>query len=115
MLRPLHNQFFFAFLNETSNGMFVPKNKGQIIIPTVKSQDLRGQGDFGRWAKVLSIGKDVTKFKNGAIVLIDKLQWTKGFIYDEVMVWKSDEDKVLAIADDPAVAYDYNFSYSKYA
>jgi hypothetical protein len=115
MIRPLHNQFFFVFLNETANGVFVAKNKGRIIIPTVRSQDLRGQGDYGRWGKVLAIGKEVKDFKNGSIVLIDKLQWTKGFEYEGFMIWKSDQDKVLAIGEDESVAYDYSVNTDAYA
>jgi hypothetical protein len=114
MLRPLRNEFLFVFLNETANGVFVPKNKGRIIIAAHKQNDLRGQGDYARWAKVVAIGRDVKDFKTGDIVLIDKLKWTKGFEYDGVMIWRSDEDKVLALGDDESVAYDYNYSYDQY-
>lgn len=113
-LKPLDNNFLFAFVNETRRGAFIPKNKGKIIIAQTQNQDLRGQGDFARWAKVLAIGPKVKDFKRGDIVLIDKLQWTKGFVHDEVEVWKSNEAKVLAIADDESVAYDYNCDYSRY-
>jgi hypothetical protein len=111
-LKPLGNSFLFAFLNDTDGTKFIPKNKGRIILTAHARGDVRSQGEFARWAKVLAIGPLVTDFKNGDIVLIDKLKWTKGFEHDDVRIWKSDQDQVLAIGADESVAYDYSYDYS---
>jgi hypothetical protein len=108
-LRPISNHFLFAFINDTVSGQFVPRNKGKIVL---LHQDVNRQGDYARWAKVLAVGSLVTDFKNGDVVLIDKLQWTKGFTHDGVQIWKSDQDKVLAIGEDESVAYDYAYDYT---
>jgi hypothetical protein len=109
MLRPVANAFLFAFLSDTVEGKFVPKNKGKIIL---LHHDPDKQGEYARWAKVLAIGNDVTEFKRGDVVLVDKLKWTKGFTHDGIQVWKSDQDQVLAIGDDESVAYDYAYDYT---
>ena len=102
-LRPLRNTFLFTFLNETRDGAFVSKNKGNIIIVT---PELGRQGDLGRWAKVLAVGNEVKDFGPGDIVLIAPGKWTTGFKHDEVVIWKSDDQWVLGIGDE-SMAYDY--------
>jgi hypothetical protein len=108
-IRPLGKAFLFAFLNETRHGIFTQKNKGRIFLPNAAT-DVDRQGDFARFAKVLAVGTTVTEFKNGDVVLIAALKWTKGFEHDGVKVWKSDEDQVLAIYEDQdldAISYDF--------
>lgn len=103
-LRPLANTFLFAFFNETSQGRFIERTKGKIILT---NQDLDVQGKYARWAKVLAVGPDVVDFKNGDIVLIEAGMWTTGFKHDGVQVWKSDDSKVVAIGEDESVTYAY--------
>lgn len=105
-IRPLGRSFLFAFLNETTEGQFVQKNKGRILL-TRPEVDI--QGTYARWAKVLAIGPEVKDFKNGDIVLIHPGKWTIGFTHDGVKVWKSDDEWVLATSDDESVAYDYAY------
>lgn len=103
-LKPLRDCFLFAFTNDTSGGMFIEKNKGGIILT---NQDMLSQSKYARWGKVLAVGPDVTSFKNGDLVLIEYAQWTPGFTFDEVKVWKSDERKVCAIGEDESVIFAY--------
>ncbi len=108
-IRPLGKAFLFAFLNETQRGIFTQKNKGKIYLPNVAT-DVDRQGDFARFAKVLAIGDAVTDFNNGDVVLISALKWTKGFDHDDVKIWKSDQDQVVAIFEDDdleSISYDF--------
>jgi len=105
-IRPLGNAFLFAFINETTEGQFLQKNKGRILLTRPETDK---QGTYARWAKVLAVGNDVKDFKNGSIVLIQPGKWTVGFTHDGVKVWKSDDEWVIALADDETVAYDYNY------
>lgn len=108
-IRPIGNTFLFAFTNETANGGFVAKNRGRIVITAHSQQDYMGMGEYARFGKVLAVGPDVKNFGIGDVVLIDKLKWTRGFDYDGVQIWKSDEDQVLGIARDEDVAVDYSY------
>ena len=102
-LRPIHNSFLFTFLNDTLNGTFINRNKGNIIIAT---PELDKQGILARWVKVLAVGNEVENFGVGDIVLVSPGKWTSGIRYEEKIIWKSDEDQVLGIGDE-SMAYDY--------
>lgn len=103
-LRPLGNAFLFQFCSESAKGQFIEKNSGAIILT---HQDLEHQGKYARWGKVISAGEEVTDFKVGDLVLIESLKWTIGFDYQDSRYWKSDEEKVIAIANDESVTYAY--------
>jgi len=108
-IQPLGNHFLFVFINRTRHGIFTQENKGRIFLPNAAT-DVDRQGDFARFAKVLAIGSRVTDFKNGDVVLISALKWTKGFEHDGVMIWKSDQDQVLGVYDSDdldAISYDF--------
>lgn len=103
-LKPLRDGFLFEFCSETTGGQFVEKNKGVIILT---NQDLDSQGKFARWGKVAAVGETVSDFSVGDFVLIESLQWTRGFDYEGTRYWKSDSSKVLAIGADESVTFAY--------
>jgi len=104
-LRPLKNYFLFAFFNETSNGYFgADRNSGRIILAR---PDIMSQGKDARWGKVLAVGPDVRDFSVGDIVLIEAGKWTVGFEHEGVKIWKSDQDKVIAMGEDESVTFAY--------
>ena len=103
-LVPLGNGFLFTFFSDTAKGQFIERNKGQIILT---HQDLDHQGKYARWGKVEAVGSEVKGFKVGDIDLIEALQWTKGFDFEGMRFWKSDEEKVIALGDDESVTYTY--------
>ena len=104
-LKPPQNGFIFQFLDTTRNGLFVHKNKGNIIIPVA---EISNQGNLARWVKVISIGSKVSSFKEGDIVLVEPVQWTMGLRIGEEYYWNSDETKVLAIGHAEDVVYEYD-------
>ena len=103
-LKPLNDGFLFVFCSETAGGQFIERNRGKIILT---NQDLDSQGKYARWAKVVSVGDKVTDFTAGDFVLIEPLQWTKGFDFEGGRYWKSDQSKVLAIGEDESVTFAY--------
>jgi co-chaperonin GroES (HSP10) len=103
-LKPLGKAFLFAFLAETIGGKFIERNAGALIL---LNQDLEYQAKLARWVKVVATGNLVEDFKVGDIVLVEALQWTTEFKFDEKKYWKSDATKVIAIADDESVTYTF--------
>ena len=103
-LKPLGQGFIFSFFSDTAKGQFIERNSGAIILTY---QDLDNQGKYARWGKVVAVGSEVEGFGPGDIVLIEALQWTKGFDFEDTRYWKSDETKVIAIGADESVTYTY--------
>lgn len=103
VLKPLHNGILFQFLNETSAGQFIDKNKGRIIIAR---PELDTQGKYARWVRIEAVGERVKNCKVGDIALISPGKWTTGFTHEEIKYWKSDDEWVLAIGEE-SMAYDY--------
>jgi hypothetical protein len=105
-LRPLKNSFLFAFFNDTAQGLFFERNKGKIILT---NKDWDSMGQFARWGRVLAVGPQVTDFNVGEIVLIEAGKWTIGFEHEGVRIWKSDQEKVIAIGEDESVTFAYSY------
>ena len=104
MLKAIGNTFLFRFMNDTYGGKFVERSQGQIILT---NQDLSHQANEARWVKVVCVGKEVESVKPGDIVLVEALKWTIEMKFEGQSYWKSDEQKVIAIADDETVTYAY--------
>ena len=100
MLRPLGNSVLFCFLDDTKDGRFIDRSAAGIIL-TNRNLDQSGP----RWGKVLAVGPEVKEFKNGDYILIEGLQWTSGFTYDDVKIWRTVEPKVMAVTDDISQCY----------
>lgn len=96
-LCPLRDNFIFEFVNDTAEGLFIEKSKMGLILT---NQDVLSQGQYARWGKVVSVGPDVKDFTVGDFVLIDSGKWTKGFMFGETKLWKSDAKQVSALGDE---------------
>jgi len=96
-VKPLNNYILFKFLDETTGkqGAFVEKH-GMFIIPkTTNTQKVH------RWGKVVAVGPKVDGVSPGDYILIEALMWMEGVKLSETeKVWKTDDTKVLAVADD---------------
>lgn len=97
-LRPLKNAILFAFVDDSASGLFISKTQSGILLSQAP-KDFDSQR-IPRWGKVLAIGPQVKDVKPGDFALIEGLAWTEGFKHDEVRVWKTDEEKIMAITDD---------------
>lgn len=97
-LRPLNNTILFSFIDDSAGGMFISKTHSGILLSQVP-KDFDAQRT-PRWGRALAIGPKVNDVRIGDLILIEGLQWTEGFKYDEVRIWKTDEEKVMAITND---------------
>lgn len=102
-LRPLGNSILFTFMDDTSNGNFVPKTKSGIIMTNMNTDEAQ----VAKWGRVLAVGDDCVEVKKGDFVLLTPLKWTVGFTYDKIKIWKTDEDQIMAITDDIANTLQY--------
>jgi len=95
-IRAIHNHILFQFLDRvTLKGEFEEERTAfGIIIPN--SYDLSAK--TSRWAKIISLGPKCSDFlrKEGCEILIENLKWTKGVPLEGQMLWKTDEDQLLA-------------------
>ena len=100
-LRPLRTRFTLEFLDTVRGGYFVDrpskKSSGLIIISAKEGQTLEP-----RWVRVTAVGDEVKEFGPGAIVLLEKGQWTPGFFFNKKTYWTADAKHVMAIAPDEA-------------
>lgn len=94
-IRPLHDSFLFVFIDDTGGGKFIPKTRSGILLT---NQQVNEQTTSPRWGKVLAVGAEIKDFGVNDYVLLEPLQWTMGFTYDDVRIWKSDASRVLAVA-----------------
>lgn len=95
-IRAIHNHILFQFLDRVRlDGKFEEeKSPGGIIIQSHFDTSAK----TSRWAKIISLGPDCSDIlrKEGCEILIENLKWTKGVSFDNQMVWRTDEDQLLA-------------------
>jgi hypothetical protein len=97
-LSPLGKNIIFMFLEDVSDGGFVPSSGGKI-------QLVRQNLDHNRtpkWGRVLLTGPQVpaNDIKVGDYILIEPLMWTPGFEVDDLKCWKTDSDKVMIVSSE---------------
>lgn len=105
-LQPLNNNILFKFLDETktSDGKFVERSRGSIIIGSVRDS----QTSMPRWGEVIAIGPNVMDVVVGEFILIQAGKWTVGVNFeDEGKVWKTDEECVMLSTTDLTATFSY--------
>jgi co-chaperonin GroES (HSP10) len=101
-LQPITNGIFFQFVEDSTGGRFINSAASGIIISSQASD----QANLPRWGKVTAVGPNVTDVRVGEFVLIEPGMWTQGFkTVDGQQLWKTDEEKVLAVSDQPTSTY----------
>lgn len=95
-LRPIGKNIIFKFLEDVSEGGFVPQSGG--VIHIVK-QNLDHNRE-PKWGQVLLIGPDVdtADINVGDYILIESLQWTPGFEVENIKCWKTDATKIMIVS-----------------
>ena len=95
-IRAIHNHILFQFLDKvTLDGKFEEeKSQGGIVILSHFDTSAK----TSRWAKIISLGPKCSDFlkKEDCEILIENLKWTKGVPLNGEMLWRTDEDMVLA-------------------
>ena len=95
-----HN-VIFQFVESSLYGRFVNEAKSGILISSLDTS----QTTYPRWGKVTHLGPRVSDISVGEFVLIEPGKWTVGFEINGQKHWKTDEDKILLVADEPGTTY----------
>lgn len=80
------------FINSTSSGILVAHNDGT-------------QASIPRWGKVTHVGPDVQDVAIDDFILIEAGMWTPGFYVNGERFWKTDDQKVMCLGDEPTTTY----------
>jgi co-chaperonin GroES (HSP10) len=97
----IRKNIIFQFAEDVTSTRFVNSTASGIII----SQQDGTQAAVPRWGKVTHVGPEVLDVNVGDFVLIEAGKWTTGFYVDKIRFWKTDEDCVMAISDEPTTTY----------
>jgi co-chaperonin GroES (HSP10) len=96
-IKPLGHNVMFRFLDDTggAKGRFHDTHHlGIILMPTVNSQKVN------RWGEVIAVGPLVDGLAPGDYILVENLMWMEGNVVDGQKMWKTDDQKVLAVTND---------------
>ena len=105
-IEALESNIIFQFAEQVTQTRFINTSESGILITS-------GDGNqtvYPRWGKVLHVGPEVREVKPGDFILIEPGKWTFGFYVgenfgEEDRYWKTDEDKVICISDEPGHTY----------
>ena len=99
-IKAVRKNIIFQFADETLSTKFInSSHAGIIITPSDNNQNTP------RWGRVICVGDQVTDVSTDEYILIDSGKWTTGFLVDGKRYWKTDEDQVLAVSDQPYTTY----------
>jgi hypothetical protein len=100
-IEAIQSNIIFKFTENVTQGRFINKAASGIL---VNSGD-DNQTLYPRWGKALFVGHDVREVDEGNYILIEKGMWTPGFFVGDERYWKTAEDKVICVADEPGSTY----------
>ena len=98
MLAPVGDSILFAFYDGIVGGKFTERREsGILLIP-----DFQRSATHCRWGKVIAFGSRITdeRIKPGVDVLIAPLRWTPGMTYDDIKIWRTTYQDIVAIDGD---------------
>ena len=100
-IEAIQNNIIFQFVEDVTQTRFVNTAASGILI----ASDDGNQTVYPRWGKALHVGPDVREVKPGDYILIERGAWTFGFKVEDIRYWKTDESKVIGVADEAGTTY----------
>ena len=100
-LQPVNDGIIFQFFDDSTSDRFVNKTNTGLAI-AISATD---QSNKDRWAKVISVGPDVTQVNVNEWILVESGYWTTSFILNGIKHWKTDESHVLLSSEQPYSIY----------
>jgi hypothetical protein len=100
-IEAIQSNIIFKFTEDVTQTRFVNKAASGILVTS-------GDGNqtlMPRWGEALFVGPDVTEVNVGDFILIEPGKWTFGFYIGDARYWKTDEDKIIGVSDEPGETY----------
>jgi beta-lactam-binding protein with PASTA domain len=98
-IRALRNNILFTFdqdIVQVDDGKSASTAFGEILDWGFAFSSFKESTEQARWGTVFETGPDVDPIiKRGMHILIDKLKWTNGVKFDNMILWRTDDDCVL--------------------
>ena len=101
IIEPVRNYVIFTFVEDITGDRFINSARGVIQV----TSDDKAQTKHPRWGKVTNVGPDVKDIEIGEYVLIEAGKWTSYFVVDGVRYWKTDDEQVVLVSDEPGTTY----------
>lgn len=103
-LRPIKNSIIFQFEDNTVRKTDMGRSRTQFAETTdwgFETSSYDESTKTPRWGKVKFVGDEVYEdIKVGSRILVEALQWTEGFEFEDERYWKTNDTKVLMIDSD---------------
>jgi len=103
-LIPIKNSIIFQFEDKTVRKTDMGRTRNQFAETTEWGFEISSYDESTktpRWGRVKFIGNEVFEdIKIDSRVLIEALQWTEGFFFENERYWKTNDTKVLIIDED---------------
>jgi hypothetical protein len=101
-INPIHNHLLVKFLDVVAGGEFISTAKSGIMLASMSDE----QGE-ARWAQVVRRGPDVQDdIQVGTYVLLEPKMWSVAvMLEDDTKAWRTDDSRVIAVADEALNRY----------
>lgn len=96
-LKALNSRIIFQFLDEVQGNKFNEYAREGLLLVKHRHNQLNKP----RWAKVISVGKEVKNVKSGHYIFIENLGWTLRSEINGELFWNTMESKVLLVTEEP--------------
>lgn len=95
------NAVIFQFCDKVSSTRFINTTQSGVLISELDTN----QSNLARWGRVVRVGPKVTEVKEDDFILVDPGRWTSGFMFGKHRLWKTDEDQIALVSDEPYPVY----------
>lgn len=104
-ITPLADKLYFKFVENVTSTGFMPQTKNGFLIT-----DMHGFQEIHhpKWGKLIACGPEVSEeIRNSTYVLVEPGKWSPGVRFDSDRFWISEEQFIMAVADDESATYRY--------
>lgn len=95
------NNIIFIFVEDVTQTRFVNSAASGFVITSGDGNQMMTP----RWGRVTAVGPDCQEVEVDDYILVDQGKWTTSFRVNDQRYWKTDEDNVIGVSDEPGNTY----------